>query len=826
MSPYFITYSQHASLNCWHFAWQPPTLLRHGNRKPSGDERRAQEVLELTESTAAKNDEGEGGDNEGLEGTGEDDDQMNEDASSSLSAGDHLVFDLECVLDGNFEFTGSYACGQTMPGPPNPCLTIAGMGLVGLPLNKRDARQIIACSSRAPYGHGESTVVNANVRDTWEIEPAKIKFDSPAWAQYVQDLSVNVVRKALGVSQKAPRCELYKLLLYEVGSYFLPHTDTEKSGHVRDDDYHPTICIHRRPMKPVTSGYRLALSYNIIHTAPDIPRPTLPDTYAFVTDLHRILRKWRQDLYENTPDDNMAAYLLAHHYSSKNLASGMSALKASDAHKVAHLNPIAEEQGFLVCLTNLEYMVSEVVDVDYDQQMWKRKRFDCDEDEDECEPFIEEVLESSLTLKNLFDLQGYSLRGLMRATSVLVHLFHEILLRMWNLMIGRMRDTLAAGTLDYWYRRTVLILIHESNAGHALFSTGGIHYALEELRGSETEPTPPTENNKRLAALVVKYVSSRDKGTLTSMFNLALRWKDSKLWSSQLVKAWKTFGFVDTVQNGYRHLLVQTKRLSTCLDFIQALPAYAPVHETEAVLNWCQKETDRAMTTYYSADVEDDRILFHRVLKSDGEIKRKFQTLFIPLIKPLRELLNKEGVELTSGPFHDLFHLLIGSYLQNILGAKPRLTERTKLRKIGCGCADCGNVDTFLFSTELAELTLRLVKARRLHVQSRLNATFDLLTYQVIRGSPYRLHITKTAETVEVVRWSARQADMRSLLKEEVGEDDVLQKVMGMWWDDVRKALQGTESFKLAQVAPVRNPPDPQVVLHLRHLRLPHDISK
>jgi hypothetical protein len=118
------------------------------------------------------------------------------------------------------------------------------------------------------------------------------------------------------------------------------------------------------------------------------------------------------------------------------------------------------------------------------------------------------------------------------------------------------------------YRRTVLVLVHESNAGYALFSTGGIHYALEELRGSEAEPTPPTETNKRLAALVVKYVSCRDKGTLTSMFNLALRWKDSKLWSSvifnsganalqstfvqkQLVKAWKTFGFVDAVQNGY-----------------------------------------------------------------------------------------------------------------------------------------------------------------------------------------------------------------------------------------------------------------------------------
>jgi len=125
------------------------------------------------------------------------------------------------VLDGHFDFAGSYACGQTLPQAHNPCLTIDGVGLVGLPLKERDARQIIACSSRAPYGHRERTVVNANIRDTWEIEPVKIKFDNPAWAQYVQDLSVNVVCKALGVSQKAPRCELYKLLLYEVGSQYV-----------------------------------------------------------------------------------------------------------------------------------------------------------------------------------------------------------------------------------------------------------------------------------------------------------------------------------------------------------------------------------------------------------------------------------------------------------------------------------------------------------------------------------------------------------------------------------------------------------------------------
>ena len=147
-----------------------------------------------------------------------------------------------------------------------------------------------------------------------------------------------------------------------------------------------------------------------------------------------------------------------------------------------------------------------------------------------------------------------------------------------------------------------------------------------------------------------------------------------------------------------------------------------------------------------------------------------------------------------------------------VLGMKPRLIARTKLRKIGCGCADCGNIDTFLFSTQSAELTLRLVKARRVHVESRLSTASDLLTYRVIHGSPYRLHIKKTAETVEAVRWSARQTNARLFLKK-VGEDDVLQKVMGMRWDDVRKALQGTESFKLAQVAPA---PDPQVAPRFR----------
>jgi hypothetical protein len=76
----------------------------------SGDERRAQEVVELmgdSESTSAKNDEGDT--NEDLEGTGEDD-EIDEDASSSLSAGDHLV--VRSILSSLF-FSNNHDIGSS-----------------------------------------------------------------------------------------------------------------------------------------------------------------------------------------------------------------------------------------------------------------------------------------------------------------------------------------------------------------------------------------------------------------------------------------------------------------------------------------------------------------------------------------------------------------------------------------------------------------------------------------------------------------------------------------------------------------------------------------
>lgn len=128
----------------------------------------------------------------------------------------------EALDDDNFSFSGSFFHAGLLSSSPNPYLNITGLGIVGLPLSDRDAKAIIPCATLAPFGKGERTVVDKEVRDTWEIEPAKISFANPQWDRYVKDVVCVEVCKSLGVNlvHARPRMELYKMLLYEKGSQY------------------------------------------------------------------------------------------------------------------------------------------------------------------------------------------------------------------------------------------------------------------------------------------------------------------------------------------------------------------------------------------------------------------------------------------------------------------------------------------------------------------------------------------------------------------------------------------------------------------------------
>lgn len=164
-------------------------------------------------------------------------------------------------------------------------------------------------------------------------------------------------------------------------------------------------------VKPVTTGYRLALSYNLIQ-GPGIPRPSLPDVSAPLVRIRGVLRKWAKGGYDDQPEgiSDYMAYVLGHQYSQHNLDLG--ALKGEDGYLVSHLRGIAEELGFMVCLGNLACHKSGQADGDSGGYNYNKRRRGWDysddedeDDEDDC-PGMGEVDEIEIDIDHLVDLDG------------------------------------------------------------------------------------------------------------------------------------------------------------------------------------------------------------------------------------------------------------------------------------------------------------------------------------------------------------------------------------------------------------------------------------
>jgi hypothetical protein len=84
--------------------------------------------------------------------------------------------DLKRLLEKEtFKLNGSFYYSKSYTHAPNPALKLDGLGIVGLPLSKDVARNVISKSKPAPFGKGERTIVDRNVRDTWEMDASKVR---------------------------------------------------------------------------------------------------------------------------------------------------------------------------------------------------------------------------------------------------------------------------------------------------------------------------------------------------------------------------------------------------------------------------------------------------------------------------------------------------------------------------------------------------------------------------------------------------------------------------------------------------------------------------
>jgi hypothetical protein len=180
-----------------------------------------------------------------------------------------------------------------------PGLQVKGVPELSYPVNEAQAKALIQQAHRAPFGKGHETILDTSVRNAWEIDADKLSFIESRWKKLINQIIKNI-KPEMGLEDCEVSAHLYKLLIYEKGDFFLSHKDTEKEkgmfgtlvvglpshftggellvrfdGEEKIADFAATTsnydinyaaffadCDHE--VKPLTSGYRICLVYNLV----------------------------------------------------------------------------------------------------------------------------------------------------------------------------------------------------------------------------------------------------------------------------------------------------------------------------------------------------------------------------------------------------------------------------------------------------------------------------------------------------------------------------------------------------------------------------------
>ncbi len=352
---------------------------------------------------------------------------------------------------------GVFATEQACPSD-DLSIEVKGVGALRFPISATVARSLCAIAAAAPFGRRNRTLHDRKVRDTLEIDKSQIKIDARAWKRTLTK-ALAKIRERLGLSDDGELVAvLDKMLLYAPGQFFATHQDSERSDdmvgslvvELPSTSTGGSVVVHhhrekktfrgakRGPkdlsllafyadchheVKPIASGYRVVLTYQLHYrpgAAPVTVMPQSPLGSAAVDHLAESVRA-----YFATPEargygnadpqrPDRLIYLLDHEYTEKSLS--WARLKNGDRLRVSALQQVAERldcESYLALADVHENWTCEEDDSDY--YGWRRRRpyredeeFDDDEADNAGEHALGELCDTSVELRHWVGRDGHA----------------------------------------------------------------------------------------------------------------------------------------------------------------------------------------------------------------------------------------------------------------------------------------------------------------------------------------------------------------------------------------------------------------------------------
>jgi hypothetical protein len=325
---------------------------------------------------------------------------------------------------------GAFSARRTAR-PDDLRLEVRGVGPLVLPVPVGQAKELCMIGRPARFGKGEQTLLDAKVRDTWEIPKSRIKIDKRQWDATLRPI-LDRLRADLGLPEG---CELtadfHSMLVYAPGQFFAPHQDSEKADGMigtlvvtlpsaakggvlvvehagRSATYRSSkellsfVAFYadcRHQVRPVTSGYRVVLTYNLLLKGDTVASAAGQADPGLAAELARCL----DEHFDDSDEPTRLVYLLDHEYTQR--ALGWARLKGSDASRAATVRAAAQAADCEVALALAE--VHETWSAEDAEPSWhrgRRGRYWAEDDEDEDgdnspdDYELQELIESTTSL--------------------------------------------------------------------------------------------------------------------------------------------------------------------------------------------------------------------------------------------------------------------------------------------------------------------------------------------------------------------------------------------------------------------------------------------